>query len=402
MSVTLVEAAAPCVVDAQRAAAALVASGAEEVFLFGSVARGEATQRSDIDLLALFADIDYGGRYKLRRELEAAAAAAAVGGRWPVQVVVTDRPEWKARIEQVRSSFEYRINCSQMILVGDSGCRSQVRWGKQMDRPMSDLQEAWTNFDSQIMSKLISLQRDTVPGRVESHSYYTASEQEDARLFRMVEVCACSAMVVELAIKNLALWHSDPVLASGALREAGHNIAACLNLLPASVRLEVEDCFLALDLDLDTMSSWRVDATYVDDKRPLQSIADELADRYVMAALETAAVLFSDLAVASNPRDETLRRVRHTWQGITAFMAEQDVRSGFSARAPRVRPGANCQPCANANPGSLSETTAKSTQARTSCCGDIAVGGSRRTGCCSCGRSRRARQWFGWSRLARD
>ncbi len=46
-----------CTFDSRRAAEALVDEDTEEVFLYGSVARGEATPLSDIDLVALFADI---------------------------------------------------------------------------------------------------------------------------------------------------------------------------------------------------------------------------------------------------------------------------------------------------------------------------------------------------------
>ncbi len=107
MSVALVEEVAPSVVDARRAAEALLDEGAEEVFLYGSVARGEATSGSDIDLVAMFADIDYSERYELTCRLEK-AALEAVARRWPVQVLATDRPEWKARIERVPSSLSWR------------------------------------------------------------------------------------------------------------------------------------------------------------------------------------------------------------------------------------------------------------------------------------------------------
>ena len=52
-------AAAPVRADAERAAAALAEAGAGRVVLFGSVARGEADEHSDIDLMAVFDDLDY-------------------------------------------------------------------------------------------------------------------------------------------------------------------------------------------------------------------------------------------------------------------------------------------------------------------------------------------------------
>ena len=125
--------------DAALAAEAVVAGGAEEVLLFGSVARGDAGEGSDIDLVALFADIDYAQRRILKRRLEEAAGEAV--GRWPVQVVVTDRPEWRARVENVSASFERRIS-ADAVPVADSTARGVVNWDKEMVRPMSNPAEA--------------------------------------------------------------------------------------------------------------------------------------------------------------------------------------------------------------------------------------------------------------------
>ena len=90
-------AAVPTVSDARRAADVLTEAGALKVLLFGSVARGEATEGSDIDLVGLL----YLGfrvirgkqgmtRTPLAFQLEAAAAAAA---GFPVAVFVTDLPD---------------------------------------------------------------------------------------------------------------------------------------------------------------------------------------------------------------------------------------------------------------------------------------------------------------------
>ena len=52
----------PCRADAERAAAALADVGVSRVVLFGSVARGGATERSDIDLAAMGLRFPAGGR----------------------------------------------------------------------------------------------------------------------------------------------------------------------------------------------------------------------------------------------------------------------------------------------------------------------------------------------------
>ena len=96
---------APTLADAERAAAALVGAGVGRVVLFGSVARGDATERSDIDLVAIFDDLDYGERWERRCELMRLAADAAGHS---VDVSVTDRAEWAMRTSRVRTSFEGR------------------------------------------------------------------------------------------------------------------------------------------------------------------------------------------------------------------------------------------------------------------------------------------------------
>ena len=80
----------PGLADAERAAVALADAGVAKVVLFGSVARGDATERSDIDLMAIYDDLDYTARREIRRALK--PLAETVAGH-PVDVVVTDRPE---------------------------------------------------------------------------------------------------------------------------------------------------------------------------------------------------------------------------------------------------------------------------------------------------------------------
>ncbi len=327
MLVTFVEAAAPSVDDARRAAEALVDEGAEEVFLYGSVARGEATPISDIDLVALFADIDYGERYQLTRRLEK-TASEAIARRWPVQVFPTDRPEWKARIERVPSSFEHRINAMGLVPVGESVCRGEVRWNKRMVRPMSDLEEALKTFESDILAELLGMTTFTDAHYLEVDPDYPPELQEGVRRGRMVDVCSKAAMVIEKSIKNLAVWHGDPEPTAAERRHAGHDILECLKLLPPGLRSEIADRLQELNLNLATLSSWRVRSAYPDDVEVLRDTADGLADRYVVAAVELAGILYSDLVTAADPNNKTLKTITTTWQNLTLKLANQDVHTG--------------------------------------------------------------------------
>ena len=85
----------PTMADAQRAAGALADAGVNCVLLYGSVARGDQAPGSDIDLLAVYDDLDYTQRPKLRDRLEKLASQAA---GFEVQVSPTDRPEWRTPV----------------------------------------------------------------------------------------------------------------------------------------------------------------------------------------------------------------------------------------------------------------------------------------------------------------
>lgn len=80
--------------DVRRAITALVArrAGVREVWLFGSLARGDATPRSDADLLIV---VDQDERRPMDRSPEFLLLLEGLGR--PTDVVVLTAAEWKAR-----------------------------------------------------------------------------------------------------------------------------------------------------------------------------------------------------------------------------------------------------------------------------------------------------------------
>ena len=216
---TTVAPAAPTLAEADRAAAALIAGGVEEVLLFGSVASGAATPASDIDLVAIYADLDYSQRASRRQALEAAAAAAAAP--WPVQVHVTDRPEWRARIDNVPTSLERRIHASA-VAVAAATERAPVNWNKEMVLPMSDAHEALRQFDHWVLPRLSELEAATHRGTQEVDPALAPPVAERARLERMVRICTTAAITAETTLKALAVLHGRPTPSEKELRRAGH------------------------------------------------------------------------------------------------------------------------------------------------------------------------------------
>ena len=87
--------------------------GVGEVWLYGSVARGDFGAGSDIDLVAVLDDLDYRRRVRVKSELQEVARSAC-GRR--VEVLVTDRVEWRIQREQVTAAVRGRCELYHVIL----------------------------------------------------------------------------------------------------------------------------------------------------------------------------------------------------------------------------------------------------------------------------------------------
>ena len=285
---------APGRADAERAAAALVDAGVARVVLFGSVARGDATERSDIDLLAIYDDLDYTTRWDRRCELKPLAESAA---GYPVDVVVTDRPEWRVRTTQVHTSFENRAAREGVVLVDHPA--ANVDWDKEMVMPADDYQEALYRLD------LTARALEELYGRLTPSSLEQIARRMDdeARasgryLVRLQRGCGDAHAVVEASVK--ALIH----LGAEAERPAwGHDIAELCNQLVEPHRRAV----LALlePNGPEAIAPWHVLARYHREGRDPQATPELLTGlaRTACRVASYAADQFSD----SHATVETIR-----------------------------------------------------------------------------------------------
>ncbi len=316
---------APTRGDAERAAAVLIAAGVDEVLLFGSVARGTAGSHSDIDLVAVYANVDYAERPARRRELEAAAAKVV---SWPVQVHVTDRPEWRARVERVSTSFERRV-AAEAVLVVAASAEGPVDWGKEMVLPMSDPQEALRYFDDRVIPRLRDVAAAATRDHAESDPYLSPDRQERARLQRLATLCTAAALTAETSLKALAVLYGDPTPTEKELKRNGHNIATILEKhVPDPQLSAAQAVFDRLGVDLGVLSEWRERNTYPDDADVLHADAERLAPTYAVLASEITALLATHLQqrVAPSPplEDALASRDSHA-----ALIAAVDVQAGI-------------------------------------------------------------------------
>ena len=322
---------APTREDAAAVAGVLVSAGAEEVLLFGSVARGTADEYSDIDLVAIFADLDYAQRHRRKRELEE-VAAAAVPRR--VQVHVTDRPEWRARVANVAASFECRI-AADAVVVGRSERSAPVDWAKEMVLPMSDPQEALRQFEDWVLPQLEAVDVAATATRRERDPDVPASWREIGRLNRVVRLCAAAALTAETTLKTLAVLYGVPTPGIKQLKRAGHVIAAALDLVPPAPRAEAEAVFKRHGIDLVALSRWREHGTYPDDAPATRAEADTLAAPYAAMATDLTRLAAAHLRLhADLLGDPALTQADAHCNLLCDGIAERDVRLGVTPATP--------------------------------------------------------------------
>ena len=144
----------------------------------------------------------------------------------------------------------------------------------------------------------------------------------------MIDACEDSAMLVELALKALAVLHGIPTPGAKRQRAAGHDIEHCLALVPEPPRDEVEAVVRRLGLNLRTMSRWRVVATYADDVAVERAQADDLVDDHVATALAVGGYVLAALGDALGETPD-MQQATAVWQQRATFIAGQDVRSGL-------------------------------------------------------------------------
>ena len=315
---------APTVREAQRAAERLVEAGAGRVLLFGSVACGRATVRSDIDLVAIFDDIDYRERLGIRSELRAAAESVVDS---PVEVFVTDRAEWRRRTQEVSASFEAGIAASAVVLVDRPA--GAVRWDKEIGLADNNTDEALGRLDE--ASKALS----TMTRAMHPDEWEMTDPQEDhATRWRLIDVCSAGAMATETALKALAASNDTP---------APHKHR--IDLLVPLAGPRTHDVRTALaDLETNTvaggdepygdLSIWRAAGTYIADRPDigLDTVA-AMAPRIARAATSVTAIAADELdAVAPGAPEVT--RARHIIELADGTIAVYDLRTGT-----RIDPG---------------------------------------------------------------
>ena len=226
--------------------------------LFGSLARGEQRGASDIDLVAVYDDLDYAERARQRCELERLSRSAS---GFEVDVIVTDLPEWTARTEQVPASVEAQI-AAEAVCLADSDRHGAIDWGKEVglpDTPTAELEARCTDM-SNALHRLTRWLPPTDEERDAAQEGDAAALSADESV-RFAAACAEVHMAVECAAKLTHIVHT------GSAPPRTHVITGLLahDRILAPVVQEFER-LAGAGVDLADLHLWRQGGAYTADQ----------------------------------------------------------------------------------------------------------------------------------------
>ena len=231
----------------------------QRIMLFGSVARGEADDGSDIDLIVLVDDLgdytltEHGGRRRLAGRMEAHAGTAVPHS---VDVHLTDRREWTTRVEQVTASFEASLN-RDLITLLDRPAITPPDWSKPMSKPATNLEEASTKFDniSDHLSQLCDRMLPSALERVAEEDWMRDRELKNRRRF----ACGHAANAIEMSIKTVIALH-------GVSPSHTHDLEALIKQIPSEPhQAQITAILTEAGVATELMSTWHVKANYAND-----------------------------------------------------------------------------------------------------------------------------------------
>ncbi len=288
------------------------------VLLYGSVARGDASAHSDIDLVAVFDDIDYSQRLQLRVSL--ARAAEEVAGR-PVEVHVTDRPEWQRRTCTVSSSFEAGIAPTAVTLIDRPA--GAVNWDKEIGLPDNNIDEALGRLD-EVAKALNSMSRALLPDEWE----IVETRDESLPHWRMIDICSAAAMAIETAIKALAALAGTPAPFKHKIDLlvplAGEHADAVSDALAEFEHNDVSDD----RAPYGDISIWRKAGTYIADRPDIDlRVTSALAPRIARAAVIVATIAASE-AAGERTDSPVLARIRPIIARAAETLDNHDLLTG--------------------------------------------------------------------------
>ena len=290
------------------------------VLLFGSLARGESTERSDIDLVAVYDDLDYSQRASKYFSLREAADLLGT----EVDLLVTDRPEWHWRSSHMKTTFEAGIK-DDCIKLYDREPSPYTNWDKQIGLPMTEQGETRKRLND-CRNALISVSNNFAIS--DSERWCRIEEYEegesDARYQRLKTLTSSATMSIEASLKALVCLNDKSPPNT-------YQPYTLINLLPG--RLSEELCSL-INAEQDLrLRLWRQAGTYSAAMAMMELNEQGLAEeglQHTQTAIELAAIALREYEkrYGSDNSSDKLRavsaRVHRQAQSIDLITCEFD------------------------------------------------------------------------------
>ena len=318
----------PTLDDARVAADALLRAGVGEVWLYGSVARGESRRYSDIDLVAVFDDLDYRQRLSVTMRL-LRAAEQACGRR--VEVLVTDRAEWRVQHEDVSASFVSAISCDLVLLACSPDPPGEVDWSKKQVMATSNEELALERLQD-IITSLGKILANLDPGGPE-HDLAHGDDRvkyERVRGCRMIVICEAAQLAIENAAKAFAILGGVPAQTLWT-----HNIAELVDSLDWRLSRELRTLLLSapeLIKHEGYITMWRIRGAYGTHGEGLT--AQEIATPTFAAAMARIACDTAECATRTLhhqlSRRETTEELAEWARTIRQRITDYDITTGHT------------------------------------------------------------------------
>ena len=279
----------PTLEDARRVASALVDDhGVSMVLLFGSVARGEATESSDIDLVAVYDDIDYAERSSKYQNLRNAVGQAVEAN---VDLLVTDRPEWLWRSRRMVTTFEAGIS-KECLKLTESSVSSRAKWNKKIGLPMSERGDIRQRLDD-CYNALKKVNNTFTLSQSEIEDRETGDEEEErrSRFQRLRDAASSATISIEASLKTLVALNGKPPPHT-------HQPSTLTRLMSKDIALEISQ--IIPEDEHDKIGMWRQAGTYIA-AMSLMELDEETLAEEALAHTKTA-VHISAIAIREYER----------------------------------------------------------------------------------------------------
>ena len=286
----IVEHAAPSIRDARRAAEMLPGS----VRLFGSVARGEATESSDIDLLVVLDDVDYGRVSSIAGELRWEAHTRT---GLPLDIWVLDWPRWESNIVHPFTLEGRALTDGYWLKYVPPG--ADVKWEKKVaptEVRIDLLKNAINTLNSHltaITNELSGIDNNERLGiEHKDESFYWAALA--ARLGRMLHFCHVVLEQAFAVIDHLAVVAHPKVKTSqhglrGTYEAFGEELKGDFHNMLASAGVDIGETAEEVREWLEWAENWRSMGTY----HPADELSEDRARQYGKVVADASDYVFA-------------------------------------------------------------------------------------------------------------